>query len=527
MAEGLKPYEGQSEFPEENPENSQLLENQVNQELNEQDTGEIAFQKLKGKLLSQIVDFATTNEDGQFYLSPITDEGTLASFIDGITDEQSLMVQKIRAINTDFANIRIIPSVFKSKIPVIKELLASFPDSEIESLLDVEPEDLSEEKAAKDVWHRFYRWEKSISKQVSSEIINGLDITDANDPKMFALLLVNFKNDLRRIENQCKEFYQFIEEKRLELQGIDGANERTTELSDEVLVKNLTFRESLFEKILEDGINVSDRQMVMHRFIAQTQQPDEFIGNDLLNPFDEYELVYSGIVLSPNNSTRDFFEQFSRIYHALPENLPSIPSINFILANTETRKGVFMSFTKILQKSNSMAENIVMEIGGNDAADAFMKMGADSQEKVDAGHSGYTMGYSAGPREEMIELSNYSQYGTPHSVDLICSSRLFDTGSGIGEIAETDNILKRDRLGEEEMALVMTNLLKDNGFMIHYDGNPPKDIQTLAGINEIYTPKSYATIFRFHEDRVQSNRHDIGRKTAVYNQETQTWELAK
>ena len=170
-----------------------------------------------------------------------------------------------------------------------------------------------------------------------------------------------------------------------------------------------------------------------------------------------------------------------------------------------------------------------MEIGGDYGLEAMKNLGAVEYSIADAGHSGYTAFYHAGDREDMIELTNYRQYGEPHSVDCIVSSRVFDIGSGVGDIAEpwsTHEHLHPDELGEFELSLVMDNLLKKDGFMIHYDGYL-HERSRMAGNKPVCRIQQHEStwIYRYHPDQnTLPEKFAIGRKSIEFNQESQTWE---
>jgi len=236
--------------------------------------------------------------------------------------------------------------------------------------------------------------------------------------------------------------------------------------------------------------------------------------------YNEQEVVYAGIILSPSLSTEQFLAKVKDANAGLGNLFPD----DYREARLN-KNGIYLfnSFWNAISQY-LLSGNRVFEVGGRNAAQGFTQLGAVEAKTSDAGHSGYHSAfYNTG--NNMIELSNFGEFCDPHSVDIVCSSRLFDMGSGIGKISEPSNSSQQpDHLGEREMMLVMTNTLKDGGFMIHFN-SPLSSATQGTGVTSLGRVASGAEIYRYHqEDITAPNDFHVGKKHVVYNPETKTFE---
>ncbi|OGD56244.1 hypothetical protein A2V71_02890 [Candidatus Berkelbacteria bacterium RBG_13_40_8] len=300
---------------------------------------------------------------------------------------------------------------------------------------------------------------------------------------------------------------------------------RTEELTNERIARHIKFRHKYVSKLLlEDRYKYFNLGGMFVR--DKLNGPlDEIPDSELAFGAKETHIIYAAFLLSPSNSTKEFIE-----------NLNSTASISMKGVKIDYgRKTVAKALMSYIQQGGikSWEGKKVLEVGGDLASEGIQKMGASS-EVTDAGHSGYTIGYRVDDKEKLMHLGNYQKFGQPHTYDLICSANLFDMGSGIGEIAKAYKPLDRDKLGEEEMTLIMGNLVKQNGFMLHDEGGLPPKLSSKAGIKNIFTlnlggskdhsPYENVTFYRANGRRV-IKEHKMDYKSAIFNPKTKTWEL--
>lgn len=347
--------------------------------------------------------------------------------------------------------------------------------------------------------------------------------------------MLNIRNAKRNAVRSIREYEEFINtliETRISAEKIDGSDQAVSELEDDQVAENLSFREKLLTQFigLDRRVGIEEQDSQISSFCENVTSDSPSISRHSLDAYSEQQLFYGILLLSPKNSTTDLIgavsESLSRaveLSDVLRGYYVSEDDLQFYSKLEAARVELAMLFREI----NLMNGVNVFEVGGSQFANNSKTLGANNLGAADAGHSSYGFGYGAGNVDNMIQVSNYQNFIAPHTADLVVSSRLFDGGSGIGNIAEgAKDERSKDAYGSAEMTLVLANAIKDGGFMIHFDGPPPKDYMGITGFKVIYDSPQAGQFSRYHHsaDGVVKNNLQLGKKSFAFSQESRTWE---
>lgn len=336
----------------------------------------------------------------------------------------------------------------------------------------------------------------------------------------------DLRNLYRRIINFARISKVIIKVEESE-QNNENYSKTTETLNDAEITVQVKRRESIARKVgLEWTESYNPQVLNLEHLVAEKakgMQIGESSPGHSPSPYDEQEVIYAVGMLGLTKSTKEMVEALKQAMQNAHKSPPK--DYRDYMGSYDVREHLFEELWESFFVE-SLTGKKVFEVGGKKALEGFERMGAVIAGAADAGHSGYvTTFYHTGSREDMIEVANYRKFCDPHSVDLVCSSRLFDMGSGIGEIAEPSRPdQERDRLGEREMMLVLTNILKDGGFMIHFN-NPLEESEKGLGVTNLCFVASRAGIYRWHQSDMDTpNDFRIGKKHMVYNSETKIFE---
>lgn len=366
-------------------------------------------------------------------------------------------------------------------------------------------------QSEREILDAFKVWRDMSIKQFNDEVKGSSQILeDCPDLAKNIFFLRRALDGLQAHLNSLPLAFEEVQEPE---QGLPSEfNIPTEKLHDEGIAGQTRARDALIAKIFGGG---KFQHLVGQSVLGGSAQ----IGTK--DAFNEQELVYGAYLLAPESSTEEFAKNLKQVILEADTNLVYNED-PFISHNHSVAEGIRKSAKGL--RIGSFAGKTVLEIGGESALTAMKNMGAEAVAKSDAGHSGYSGSYSAGSAEKMVSLRNYETLGDVHSADVIVSSRLFDLGSGIEQIAEAGSSEEAARLGEEEMVLVMENMLKDGGFMVHFNGLPQQFSET-RGIARIGAVSSKAEIYRYHADREQGGTIELGRKRAIFTPDTKIWNI--
>ncbi len=341
--------------------------------------------------------------------------------------------------------------------------------------------------------------------------------------------VVAIKKSLLKIE-------QLVEQNPL---LVDKMNVSTDELKPSELQTQLNMRHQiiqLFNVMIQSG---DDR-------FGET---DDFIKLDIHHMEKEGAIQYGSYLVAPGAQTNDFFKLF-KIFDE-----PS--KLRYTRENTgEGLDGVkdqhkldfFQSFWK---ENNGWEGRNVLEFGGWATARKMQDIGAET-DVIDAGHTGYRIGYRVENPSAMIDLTNYQENKQLGMYDMICSANTLDWESGIEGMADYPKWIdepegpskwsKGTIMAEDELALIFYSQLRKGGYMVHDEMGLPDDLCELIGIQKTY--KLNLSKFLDDEGQTGSTWSDerlhiyqkvgqpsvhtvvIGNKIATYNEETDSWELS-
>lgn len=333
----------------------------------------------------------------------------------------------------------------------------------------------------------------------------------------------------------------------------EGLGTQTTELADDQISPQLQYRQRYFERLIEifgiddlalakmfyptGGVGAVDL-LQLNPEDEESKEMKEFFGTSLsFSHTPELQIALSGLILSPNMSTEELIGKINSIIadSYIKENTQKVDSFykeNWQNLHLLAKIGLHIAMGT--GNFQPFGESKVFEVGGDDAVRAFEALGAKIIIPAEAGHN-YFAGSGSGmvsDESKLIHLGNYHQFAEPHSADVVCSAQLFDLGSGIEKISGYEiGTELGEKYGGEEMALVMRNIVKDGGFMIH-DAYPPEKLFKKLGINRVaillydIPGNNRATIYRVSGER-RIERKPLNKKKTVFRGETGTWELAK
>lgn len=487
------------------------------------------FEQVKLAMLNYFLDL-NSRFLGSYMPSDITPE-KLLDLTEELSDEEVepiLIYSKVACINKE-------PNLAKywAFNDSIKDLEKLFPvEGQSISYRTQEALDLQGAEFFKFMYGDFRTWVQDIRSKVLPKTLDDLErFAGINDDArlIFISRIAWLKQSFAEMERFYDGAMAATKNTQAVFERIGSQEEKSEKLPVVSLGKHLELREELF-KLFESSRALSQTAEGKLQEMLQEMIEDP---NRLKNPYAEQEVSYAGVILAPKLTSQDFvnclsaaIEDFERDILSPDHDDEQYENNNFNPADI-IKKSIFKRFCRNLKTLSPFDQCHIFEVGGSEAIQTFQELGAVDVFAKDAGHSGYSMNYSAGERSKMIELANFQDFGQPHTYDLVCSSRLFDLGSGIGDISEPIGSENPDQLGSREMTLVMLNLLKSGGLMIHYDGSPPPELCESLGLVKVHNSAFGASVFKYDPSQSRGlSKMQIGKKQVSYNEETQTWGIA-
>ena len=372
--------------------------------------------------------------------------------------------------------------------------------------------------------------------------LNSVGLTPNQATKLMEIKSAYSEKFLERL----LEYSEKIQKAAEEFAEIGGFNESIFNLSNEQLSQHLRVRERLIHlAFLPIDHEIFRGSLSDKMYLAfQGKSPSELgIESSGSYSFNEQEIIYSTFLTALNLTSRDFLKLMEEacidsLADFTPEKSVSPRGLCFLHGDKIARAERFSQLAP-----HAMKDRKIFEVGGSAAVDFMTKnWGARVAGKADPGHSGYDIPIStivdqATSRErekKMIKLFNYRDFAYPHSADVVCSSRLFDFGSGIHLIAEPKDYSEDpDILGQKEMILIMSNIAKDGGFLIHFNSPINEEFYESCGWRKVANIEvSYSrgtNIFRYcsADKDPEFNSVSLGKKDMEYDEKTQTWEMAQ
>lgn len=370
-------------------------------------------------------------------------------------------------------------------------------------------------------------------KQALLDEISITDVTDDFDREFITNVLL----ELSRREHGISLLERF-EENLAKRQTYEQATEA---LQKTDLIGEINARRELLSLLT----STSEKNAASSIASTLLAKGDAAADNDAVKMFGHQEdhVVFTGFLLAPTWSTKEFSIWTRRLFEAsrTAENEELVRNSEKINANNISEWLFRTQLTKALAERTceSWKGKKVMEIGGTDTAEVLGLLGAQVEKEADAGYEESLEGYFPGTRENMIELKNYRDFAVAHNVDAVIFSQVLETGSGVHYIAELEygqNPYENTRLAIEEMTLVTSNLLRHDGFVLTDHGLTGQDsygfgrpYYEAVGFEHQGTVRElpysgHCNIYRLKgEPTVKEVK--IGRKRAIYDEQSQTWEI--
>ncbi len=386
------------------------------------------------------------------------------------------------------------------------------------------------------------------------------DFNKENDAKITSILetkgvrkdmIPMLVQDRRLFFQECKDeltkYSQLVKDIEYQFEEAGGFDKDISNLDNEQLKKHIILREKLIhlaflteeEKDTKDG-----RQKLTNRMYMAFQGEDP--SDEPESPYAEQEIIYPIFLSASFENSKQFLNLMREVIvnfaddYEIKRHISVIPKGCFDFLHRQIRKARAKKLSRLTK--NALEGKRIFEVGGSSAVKFISEhWGAEKTQEADQGH----VGYEADPSlvalqannqniEGMITIANYKQHTESGSADIVCSSRLFDVGSGLHKIAEPAEYSENpDLLGEKEMILIMSNIAKDNGFLVHFDAMIDEKYARKCGWTKILNTEIFSSkgtnVYRFRgEDKDPNfNYVKLGKKEIEFNPETQTWELKK
>lgn len=355
--------------------------------------------------------------------------------------------------------------------------------------------------------HAFLRWYKSLEDKLKEDIERFKEELGTEDD-VIVTSLFQCSEKLGQTEKDMRTRIKYAEV--LEEIIDDPENqERTDELTDDRQAAQIKLREQVLFQVMNNSVPMAMGDGTRVRITDDARNFLNAIGSTLINKrFQnkaerdpnqlglEHEVTYAALLLSPALSTADFARSLKEVVNSIEVSLPPIDNVRQFLREDYANETLARAFGKVVSQNGFQGweGKRVMEVGGSSAMFSLQNMGADIVAAIWSDQPGYGRNFAGDFKGsyQSIDMGNFREFADPHSVDMICTSRVFDAGSGAEQTGYH---------GQTELIRVMSELLKDKGHMIHFDCPTLGDLPERYGSNHIIDVAAQARIYRYHEDK--------------------------